>query len=115
VPLPHAQPCPCSRRHSPPITAAETDIHHSPPKSWALRDPMSGDTRVKVRLCPNAHRLEHHVLNLFVAHDGEPPKRELRRFPRVLVDLARQAWADADHTLPLPRTAFHNGVGWTTA
>jgi hypothetical protein len=41
---------------------------------------------------------------MFAKHDGEPPKAELRRFPPVLVDLARQAWRDADHTLPLPRT-----------
>lgn len=82
--------CPCSKRHSPPITEAETDLHHSPPKSWALRDPMGGkDARQVVRLCAQAHRLEHSILNLFAQHEGAPPKAALHRFPPVLVDLGR--------------------------
>lgn len=95
------QICPCSKRHSPPVTLAECDWHHSPPRSFPLR---AGATHQRVRLCAQAHRLEHSILNLFVANDGEPPKAALRRFPPVLIELARQAWADSDHTSTLPRT-----------
>jgi hypothetical protein len=93
-------PCPCSRRHSPPITEAECDVHHSPPKTYPL---ILGAEVVKVRLCANAHRIEHHLLNE-LRDTGVISAASRRRFPRVLVDMALAAWDKTDVTLPVPRT-----------
>jgi hypothetical protein len=96
------QLCPCSLRHSPPITEAECDEHHVVPKSWPLRPGVL--VRRKVRLCANAHRRAHTLYNLYVVHGGEPPAHELRKFPLLIRDLAVEAWRDADHSAPLQRT-----------
>lgn len=97
------QLCPCSSRHSPPITAAETDVHHSPPKSWPL---APGAVRKTVTVCATTHRRCHRLLNAYV-HAGGPPALALQAtFRRLERDLAAYAWANADHSGPghLPYT-----------
>lgn len=98
--------CVCSLRHSPPITKDETELHENPPLQWALRDPLGGsDARETIRLCANAHSLTHSLLDLYVDHDGTPPRALLRRFPIVVQRLGAEAWEAADHLLPLPHTS----------
>jgi len=62
------------------------------------------DSRHLTRLCANAHRLAHDCLEEWRKAGGQPPLSKVRRFPPICRDLAAQAWADADHSGPLPRT-----------
>lgn len=97
------QPCPCSARHSPPITTAEVDVHHSPPKSW----PLAADgTRKIVTVCATTHRRCHRLLNLYVHAGGPPAHAVLAGFRPLERELAQWAWDNADHSGPghLPYT-----------
>lgn len=89
------QPCPCSNRHSPPITEAETDVHHYPPLSWPMVDPS---LRKTIRACATTHRRFHRLLNLYVHLGGPPPKSALRGFRPIELDAAAYAWEHADHS-----------------
>lgn len=96
-------PCPCSKRHSPPVTEAEIDLHHSPAQSWPL---APGAVRRVDHLCANTHRRVHHLFNLYVHAGGEPAAAVLRQFKPLELELAAYAWANADHSGPghLPYT-----------
>lgn len=100
---PTAQLCPCSSRHSPPITAAEIDEHHYPPKSWPL---APGGIRVVISVCVTTHRRCHRLHNLYVHHGGTPPAADLRAFRAIELQVGADAWANADHSGPnhLPYT-----------
>jgi hypothetical protein len=95
---PVTQLCPCSSRHSPPITEAELDWHHAPPLSWPLA--LGGGTR-KVRVCVCCHRRAHRLLNLYVHNDGPPSKADLRQFRPIERELAQWSWDNADHNGPV--------------
>lgn len=88
-------PCPCTGRHSPPVTENECDDHHSPPKSWPL---AAGASRRIDHLCANTHRRIHHLFNLYVHVGGQPPATALRPFRPLERELAAYAWANADHS-----------------
>lgn len=97
------QLCACSGKHSPPITAAEIDVHHVPPSSF----PLAPDgVRLTVRICVCCHRRCHRLLNLYVHARGTPPRSVLAQFRPLERELAAYAWANADHTRPghLPYT-----------
>lgn len=89
------QPCPCSSRHSPPITESETDVHHAPPQSWPL---APGGVRKVVTVCANTHRRCHRLLNLYVHAGGTPTATKLLEFRPLERELAAYAWANTDHT-----------------
>lgn len=103
VTAPVTQLCPCSSRHSPPVTPAELDVHHAPPKSWPL---AAGATRKVVSVCATTHRRCHRLLNAYVHAGGEPTRAVLNGFRPIERDLAAYAWANADHSGPdhLPYT-----------
>ena len=87
--------CPCARRHTPPITKAETDKHHSPPQSYPTKP---GAIRRVDRVCVATHRRIHRLLNLYVRAGGTPPKAVLKGFRPIELELAAYSWANADHT-----------------
>lgn len=96
-----ASPCPCTGRHSPPITEAECDDHHSPPRAWPLKP---GGERVVFHACANSHRRAHTLTNRYRELGGPPPAKELRRYSAYVRRIAAHTWANADTSKPLPRT-----------
>lgn len=98
-----SQFCPCTSRHSPPITAAEVDVHHAPPKSWPL---APGGTRKVVSICATTHRRCHRLLNLYVHAGGTPALEVIKGFRPIERELAAYSWDNADHSGPghLPYT-----------
>lgn len=106
---PRTQLCPCSARHSPPITDAELDVHHSPPKSWPLAKDEVGNVvgvRKVVTVCATTHRRAHRLLNAYVHAGSIPARAVLAQFRAIELELAAWAWANADHSGPahLPYT-----------
>lgn len=91
--------CPCVARHSP--ASPTTEVHHSPPTSYALRE---GGQRIEIELCSNAHGIQHRLLNEYRATNGRPPLWGYSAFHR---EMAARAWSQTDTTKPIPRTAAH--------
>ncbi len=96
--------CQCVTRHSPANPPIEG--HHYPPSSYPLKP---GGKRLVLRMCSNAHGINHKLLNLYRAQmpeEGQEPKGA-GSFSRYHRDIAIYAWSQTDKSRPIPRTIAH--------
>jgi hypothetical protein len=92
--------CPCSRSHSPRITAAQLVHHHSPPLAYPM---ILGADRIVIPLCPTAHYIAHDLLEELRTM-GAISAASRRMWSKWLIDMAELAWSKTDWSMPVPRT-----------